>query len=43
MTGSLAGIAIPGAETGAAFGKDNRLITLNSRTFTPSICMTGPR
>ncbi|MFJ6943304.1 RHS repeat-associated core domain-containing protein [Streptomyces wuyuanensis] len=34
LTGTLASIAIPAAETGAAFGKDNRLTTFNGRTFT---------
>ncbi|MEU2156246.1 RHS repeat-associated core domain-containing protein [Streptomyces sp. NPDC019396] len=34
LTGSLASIAIPAAETGATFGKDNRLTTFNGRSFT---------
>ncbi|MFC5802176.1 RHS repeat-associated core domain-containing protein [Streptomyces formicae] len=34
LTGTLASIAIPAAETGAVFGKDNRLTTFNGRTFT---------
>ncbi|MFJ8002532.1 RHS repeat-associated core domain-containing protein [Streptomyces sp. NPDC096310] len=34
LTGSLASVALPAAETGAAYGKDNRLTTFNDRSFT---------
>ncbi|MFJ9028570.1 RHS repeat-associated core domain-containing protein [Streptomyces sp. NPDC102274] len=34
LAGTLASIALPAAETGAAFGKDNRLTTFNGRSFT---------
>ncbi|WP_351230143.1 RHS repeat-associated core domain-containing protein [Streptomyces sp. NPDC002133] len=34
LTGTLASIAIPAAETGSVFGKDNRLTTFNGRSFT---------
>ncbi|WP_165840609.1 RHS repeat-associated core domain-containing protein [Streptomyces scopuliridis] len=34
LTGSLASIALPAAETGAVYGKDNRLTTFNGRSFT---------
>ncbi|MFD8970685.1 RHS repeat-associated core domain-containing protein [Streptomyces sp. NPDC059568] len=34
LTGSLASVALPAAETGAVFGKDNRLTTFNGRSFT---------
>ncbi|MER6999031.1 RHS repeat-associated core domain-containing protein [Streptomyces sp. NPDC000410] len=34
LTGSLASIAIPAAESGSVFGKDNRLTTFNGRNFT---------
>ncbi|MEV6143643.1 polymorphic toxin-type HINT domain-containing protein [Streptomyces sp. NPDC051992] len=34
LTGSLANVALPAAETGSAFGKDNRLTTFNGRSFT---------
>ncbi|MFF7717534.1 RHS repeat-associated core domain-containing protein [Streptomyces sp. NPDC007988] len=34
LAGTLASIAIPAAETGSVFGKDNRLTTFNGRTFT---------
>ncbi|MFI8515600.1 RHS repeat-associated core domain-containing protein [Streptomyces sp. NPDC085460] len=34
LTGTLASVAIPAAENGAAFGKDNRLTTFNGRSFT---------
>ncbi|MFE9889078.1 RHS repeat-associated core domain-containing protein [Streptomyces scopuliridis] len=34
LTGSLASIALPAAETGAVFGKDNRVTTFNGRSFT---------
>ncbi|RDG40027.1 hypothetical protein DVH02_00425 [Streptomyces corynorhini] len=34
LTGSLASVALPAAETGAAYGKDNRLTTFNGRSFT---------
>ncbi|MCL7377079.1 RHS repeat-associated core domain-containing protein [Streptomyces sp. 35G-GA-8] len=34
LTGSLANIALPAAESGAVFGKDNRLTTFNGRSFT---------
>ncbi|MFE4177251.1 RHS repeat-associated core domain-containing protein [Streptomyces sp. NPDC056909] len=33
LTGSLASVALPAAETGAVFGKDNRLTTFNGRSF----------
>ncbi|WP_418961257.1 IPT/TIG domain-containing protein [Streptomyces tritici] len=32
--GTLASIALPAAESGSVFGKDNRLTTFNGRTFT---------
>ncbi|MFW3477167.1 RHS repeat-associated core domain-containing protein [Streptomyces microflavus] len=34
LTGSLANIALPAAETGAVFGKDNRITTYSGRSFT---------
>ncbi|MEV5951012.1 RHS repeat-associated core domain-containing protein [Streptomyces sp. NPDC051993] len=34
LTGTLANTALPAAETGAAFGKDNRITTFNGRSFT---------
>lgn len=34
LSGSLASIALPAAETGAVYGKDNRLTTFNGRSFT---------
>ncbi|MFJ6053282.1 RHS repeat-associated core domain-containing protein [Streptomyces sp. NPDC092307] len=34
LTGSLASIALPAAETGAVYGKDNRISTFNGRSFT---------
>ncbi|MFF8611558.1 RHS repeat-associated core domain-containing protein [Streptomyces sp. NPDC015350] len=34
LSGSLASVALPAAETGAVFGKDNRLTTFNGRSFT---------
>ncbi|MEV7090535.1 RHS repeat-associated core domain-containing protein [Streptomyces sp. NPDC093085] len=34
LTGSLASVALPAAETGAEYGKDNRLTTFNGRSFT---------
>ncbi|MFD8917445.1 RHS repeat-associated core domain-containing protein [Streptomyces sp. NPDC059569] len=34
LAGTLASIALPAAETGAVFGKDNRLTTFNGRSFT---------
>ncbi|GGT65671.1 RHS repeat-associated core domain-containing protein [Streptomyces purpureus] len=34
LTGTLASVALPAAETGSVFGKDNRVTTFNGRTFT---------
>ncbi|MFJ2640412.1 RHS repeat-associated core domain-containing protein [Streptomyces sp. NPDC087511] len=34
LSGSLANVALPAAETGSVFGKDNRLTTFNGRSFT---------
>ncbi|WP_187280382.1 RHS repeat-associated core domain-containing protein [Streptomyces sp. IB2014 016-6] len=34
LTGSLASVALPAAETGAVFGKDNRVTSLGGRSFT---------
>ncbi|MFI6697850.1 RHS repeat-associated core domain-containing protein [Streptomyces sp. NPDC050509] len=34
LTGSLASVALPAGETGAEYGKDNRLTTFNGRSFT---------
>lgn len=34
LTGSLANVALPAAETGAVFGKDNRITTYSGRSFT---------
>ncbi|MFG2217397.1 polymorphic toxin-type HINT domain-containing protein [Streptomyces sp. NPDC048685] len=34
LTGSLANIALPAAETGTVFGKDNRITTYGGRSFT---------
>ncbi|MFJ7415614.1 RHS repeat-associated core domain-containing protein [Streptomyces sp. NPDC098077] len=34
LTGSLANVALPAAETGAVFGKDNRITTYGGRSFT---------
>ncbi|WP_326766066.1 polymorphic toxin-type HINT domain-containing protein [Streptomyces sp. NBC_01591] len=34
LSGTLASVALPTAETGAVFGKDNRLTTFNGRSFT---------
>ncbi|MFE9404726.1 RHS repeat-associated core domain-containing protein [Streptomyces sp. NPDC006530] len=34
LTGTLANIALPAAETGTVFGKDNRITTFNGRSFT---------
>ncbi|MFC5912441.1 RHS repeat-associated core domain-containing protein [Streptomyces pulveraceus] len=34
LSGTLASVALPAAETGAVFGKDNRLTTFNGRSFT---------
>ncbi|MEE1797665.1 polymorphic toxin-type HINT domain-containing protein [Streptomyces sp. JV176] len=34
LAGSLASVALPAAETGAEYGKDNRLTTFNGRSFT---------
>ncbi|WP_323180193.1 RHS repeat-associated core domain-containing protein [Streptomyces sp. NBC_00893] len=34
LTGSLANVALPAAETGTVFGKDNRITTYGSRSFT---------
>ncbi|MEU0957160.1 RHS repeat-associated core domain-containing protein [Streptomyces niveus] len=34
LTGSLASVALPMAETGAVFGKDNRVTSLGGRSFT---------
>ncbi|MFE0824140.1 RHS repeat-associated core domain-containing protein [Streptomyces sp. NPDC058847] len=34
LTGSLAKVALPAAETGTEFGKDNRITTYDGRTFT---------
>ncbi|MEC4020976.1 RHS repeat-associated core domain-containing protein [Streptomyces sp. H27-D2] len=34
LSGKLANIALPAAESGAAFGKDNRLTSLGGRSFT---------
>ncbi|XUL94005.1 RHS repeat-associated core domain-containing protein [Streptomyces galilaeus] len=34
LTGSLAKVALPAAETGTQFGKDNRITSYNGRTFT---------
>ncbi|MFF1919425.1 RHS repeat-associated core domain-containing protein [Streptomyces sp. NPDC058221] len=34
LTGSLANIALPAAETGTVFGKDNRITTYGDRSFT---------
>ncbi|MFF8940614.1 RHS repeat-associated core domain-containing protein [Streptomyces paradoxus] len=34
LTGSLTKVALPAAESGTQFGKDNRITTYNGRTFT---------
>ncbi|WP_443034380.1 RHS repeat-associated core domain-containing protein [Streptomyces sp. BE147] len=34
LSGTLASVALPAAETGAVFGKDNRVTTFNGRSFT---------
>ncbi|MEU0381008.1 RHS repeat-associated core domain-containing protein [Streptomyces cyaneofuscatus] len=34
LTGSLANVALPAAETGAVFGQDNRITTYGGRSFT---------
>lgn len=34
LTGSLANVALPAAETGTVFGKDNRITTYSGRSFT---------
>nr|WSS66327.1 polymorphic toxin-type HINT domain-containing protein [Streptomyces sp. NBC_01177] len=34
LTGSLANVALPAAEAGTVFGKDNRITTYNGRSFT---------
>ncbi|MGW2055007.1 RHS repeat-associated core domain-containing protein [Streptomyces sp. NPDC001840] len=34
LSGSLASVALPAAESGAVFGKDNRVTTFNGRSFT---------
>ncbi|MFE3688053.1 polymorphic toxin-type HINT domain-containing protein [Streptomyces sp. NPDC059095] len=34
LTGTLANVALPAAETGTVFGKDNRITTFNGRSFT---------
>ncbi|MFD0292840.1 polymorphic toxin-type HINT domain-containing protein [Streptomyces sp. NPDC127118] len=34
LTGSLANVALPAAETGTVFGKDNRITTYGGRSFT---------
>ncbi|MFD3483499.1 RHS repeat-associated core domain-containing protein [Streptomyces sp. NPDC058665] len=34
LTGSLASVALPAADTGAVFGKDNRVTSLGGRSFT---------
>ncbi|WP_329392110.1 RHS repeat-associated core domain-containing protein [Streptomyces sp. NBC_01716] len=34
LTGSLASVALPAAENGAVFGKDNRVTSLGGRSFT---------
>ncbi|MEU8702411.1 polymorphic toxin-type HINT domain-containing protein [Streptomyces sp. NPDC048680] len=34
LTGTLANIALPAAETGTVFGKDNRITTYSGRSFT---------
>ncbi|MFF3425716.1 RHS repeat-associated core domain-containing protein [Streptomyces sp. NPDC002602] len=34
LSGTLAGVALPATETGAVFGKDNRVTTFNGRSFT---------
>ncbi|WOX21439.1 RHS repeat-associated core domain-containing protein [Streptomyces solicathayae] len=34
LRGTLASVAVPAAESGSVFGKDNRLSTFNGRTFT---------
>ncbi|MEW1722060.1 RHS repeat-associated core domain-containing protein [Streptomyces sp. NPDC093109] len=34
LSGSLASTALPAAESGAVFGKDNRITTFNGRSFT---------
>ncbi|MGY3678329.1 RHS repeat-associated protein [Streptomyces sp. TE33382] len=34
LSGGLASVALPAAETGAVFGKDNRVTTFNGRSFT---------
>ncbi|MFE2601034.1 RHS repeat-associated core domain-containing protein [Streptomyces sp. NPDC059396] len=34
LSGSLASVALPAAESGAVFGKDNRIATFNGRSFT---------
>ncbi|MFJ6438288.1 RHS repeat-associated core domain-containing protein [Streptomyces sp. NPDC091416] len=34
LTGSLANVALPAAETGTVFGKDNRITTFAGRSFT---------
>ncbi|EST28814.1 RHS repeat-associated core domain-containing protein [Streptomyces niveus] len=34
LTGSLASVALPAAEAGAVFGKDNRVTSLGGRSFT---------
>ncbi|WP_079125462.1 RHS repeat-associated core domain-containing protein [Streptomyces lushanensis] len=33
LSGSLASVALPAAESGAVFGKDNRITTFNGRSF----------
>ncbi|MFD8315515.1 RHS repeat-associated core domain-containing protein [Streptomyces sp. NPDC059694] len=34
LSGGLASVALPAAETGAVYGKDNRVTTFNGRSFT---------
>ncbi|OWA20887.1 hypothetical protein B9W61_25825 [Streptomyces sp. CS057] len=34
LSGTLASVALPAAETGAVFGQDNRVTTFNGRSFT---------
>ncbi|MFG3044351.1 RHS repeat-associated core domain-containing protein [Streptomyces sp. NPDC048241] len=43
LTGTLAKVALPAAESGTEFGKDNRITTYNGRTFTydPDGRLTG--